>query len=156
MFLLLLTASAVGQNILDPVSWDIRIENTGEDTADIVLEAMIDPGWHLYSQRQFGAEFEGPIATVITFNASDDTYSLDGETIEPDVEPIFDEVFELDVVYFEDVAEFRQSILIADPSAAVEATVFYSVCDDEKCLQPETKTLRISLGGHTRHRRGRG
>ena len=147
IFLLLLTTSAVAQNILDPVSWDIRIEQTGEDTADVILEAMIDPGWHLYSQRQFGAEFEGPIATVITFNASDDTYSLDGETIEPDVEPIFDEVFELDVIYFEDVAEFRQSIVISDPSAAVEATVFYSVCDDEKCLQPETKTLRISLGG---------
>ncbi|PQB04145.1 protein-disulfide reductase DsbD family protein [Aureitalea marina] len=145
--ILMMTITSQAQNILDPVSWDIRIENADSELAEIVLEAAIDSGWHLYSQRQFGEEFEGPIATEISFNASDSTFKLRGETEEPDIEPIFDEVFELEVVYFEDTAIFRQTIDVIDPTAVIEATVFYSVCDDEKCLQPETKTLRVNLGG---------
>ena len=137
-----------GQNFLDPVQWEIEIKPVEGNIYEISLTSTIDSGWHLYSQRQFGEEFEGPIATVFTYNNGDSTFRLVGETTEPDQEPYYDQVFELDVIYFEDEAVFTQRIEVIQPdNLIVEAEVFYSVCDDEKCLQPETKTLRINLDG---------
>lgn len=137
-----------GQGLLDPVKWDVSLQQKGGKQYEILINAEIDPGWHLYSQKQFGEEFEGPIATEFSYNTTDSTYRLVGETKEPQLKPIFDKVFNLDVVYFEDEAKFSQIIEVInenDFKAVLE--VFYSVCDDEKCLAPETKTFEVTLDG---------
>ncbi|MGB1451271.1 MAG: cytochrome c biogenesis protein CcdA, partial [Marinirhabdus sp.] len=83
---------------------------------------------------------------AFSYNASPATYTLLGGTQEPGITPIFDAVFNLDVVYFEDEAVFVQPIKIADPEGLkIMVEIFYSVCDDEKCLPPETKTFELGL-----------
>jgi thiol:disulfide interchange protein DsbD len=145
--LLFTLGSAFGQNLLDPVQWEASLEAVEGKRYELRLMANIDEGWHLYSQKQFGEEFMGPIPTEITFNADGTNFRLIGETSEPDVTPIYDQVFELEVVYFEQQAEFVQQIEFIDPDAVVEVSVFYSVCDDEKCLQPETRTFLLDREG---------
>ncbi|MDC8004766.1 cytochrome c biogenesis protein CcdA [Aureisphaera galaxeae] len=137
-----------GQGLLDPVKWDVSMKQKDGNQYEIVIDASIDAGWHLYSQKQFGAEFEGPIPTEFTYNATDSTYRLVGDTKEPQIKPIFDKVFNLDVVYFEDAAKFSQIIeVINEDNFKAIVEVFYSVCDDEKCLAPETKSFEVSLLG---------
>ncbi|MCH9660962.1 MAG: thioredoxin family protein [Bacteroidetes bacterium] len=149
LFVLALCSSfSYGQGLLDPVSWEVSIQTQENNQFDVVIDAEIEAGWHLYSQKQFGEEYDGPIATEITFNASDSTYKLLGETKEPELKPIFDKVFNMDVVYFEDAATFTQRIEVVNPGIkSVVLEVLYSVCDDEKCLAPESKSFEVALDG---------
>lgn len=148
--LLFITSFAFGQEqgLLDPVKWKVHLVDKQESQFEIVLAATIDAGWHMYSQTQFGGEFEGPIPTEFTYNDSDSTFLLVGPTKEPEIAPIYDEVFEMDVVYFEDKPVFSQLIKVVDPALeSVTVEVYYSVCDDEKCLAPETRTFELDLKG---------
>ena len=136
------------QEFLDPVKWDVSIEKQQGNEYNILLKASIDDGWHLYSQKQFGEEFEGPIRTEITFNNSAETYELVGTTQEPDLKPIHDPVFDLDVIFFERKVTFIQPIkVINEKDLKIIVEVYYSVCDDEKCLPPDTKTFELGLSG---------
>ncbi len=138
--------STYAQDFLDPVSWDVSVEKQEGNIYNILMTASIDEGWHLYSQTQFGEEFEGPIATEFAYNNSEETFRLKGATQEPEVEPIFDPVFELDVIYFEDKVTFIQEIEVINPKdLKVVAEIYYSVCDDEKCLPPDTKSFELDL-----------
>ncbi|GAB5400187.1 MAG: thioredoxin family protein [Aureisphaera sp.] len=146
--LILCAQFSFGQGLLDPVKWNVSIQQKQGQQYEILINAEIDAGWHLYSQKQFGEEFEGPIPTEIYFNATDSTYRLVGETKEPQIKPIYDKVFDLDVVYFEDKVEFSQVIeMINDKDFKAVVEVNYSVCDDEKCLAPESKSFEVNLDG---------
>ena len=134
------------EEFLDPVKWEVSVENESGNRYNIKMTATIEEGWHLYSQIQFGEEFEGPIRTEFFYNASDSTFTLAGPTQEPKIKPVFDPVFELDVIYFEEEVSFVQPIDVINPEGLkVVAEVYYSVCDDEKCLPPDTKTFELDL-----------
>ena len=146
LLIVLFIANAAFSQILDPVKWRVDIEQATDSTYKVLLKGTIESGWHLYSQQQFGSEDEGPIRTEIDFNNSEDTFTLIGETEEPKVKPTFDQVFNLDVVYFEDAVEFKQAIRVVNPKGLkVEVSVYYSVCDDRQCLAPEQKTFEVDL-----------
>jgi thiol:disulfide interchange protein len=137
------------QDFYDPVSWDVSIEQEEGDRYNILLKAQIDDGWHLYSQEELDLEIS-PFPTVFTYNASEETYRLIGETLEPDVPPYYDPVFEADIVFFENKAVFIQEIEVIDPDGLkIEVEVQYSVCDDERCLPPETKSFVLDLNSGT-------
>ena len=139
------TFSVSAQEFINPVQWSVSVVPTNQGH-NLVMSAKIDQGWHLYSQTQFGDEFEGPIRTEFYYNASDSTYVLQGPTQEPEVEPVYDPVFELDVIYFEDEVSFVQPIKIINAQGnTLTAEVYYSVCDAEKCLPPDTKTFTLNL-----------
>ena len=132
--------------VLDPVSWEVTVQQEKDDVYNVLMKATIEEGWHLYSQKQFGEEFEGPIPTEFAYNNTPETFTLVGETQEPDVSPIHDPVFDLDVIFFEDKATFIQAIKVVNPEdLKVNIEIYYSVCDDEKCLPPDTKTFEVDL-----------
>lgn len=144
--IILLVANTAFSQILDPVEWDVSIEKQKGTEYNIIINASIDSGWHLYSQQQFGAEDEGPIRTEIYFNDSPTTYTLIGTTEEPKVAPIYDQVFEMNVVYFADEAKFVQAINVVNPEGLkINVEVSYSVCDDTQCLAPETRNFEVDL-----------
>lgn len=144
--LLLALFSASAQDFLDPVKWNVSVEKQNDTRYVILMKASIDDGWHLYSQKQFGEEFEGPIPTEFSYNSSKETYQLFGNTQEPDVKPLYDPVFELNVIYFGGEVLFIQPIDIINPEdLKIKIGIFYSVCDDEKCLAPDTKTFEVDL-----------
>ena len=133
------------QEFINPVQWSVSVVPTDKGH-ELIMTAKIDQGWHLYSQTQFGDEFEGPIRTEFYYNASDSTYVLQGPTQEPEVTPVYDPVFELDVIYFEEEVSFVQPIKIINAQGnTLTAEVYYSVCDAEKCLPPDTKTFTLNL-----------
>ena len=143
--ILVTSFSLSAQEFINPVQWSVSVEPTDQGH-NLIMSAKIDQGWHLYSQTQFGDEFEGPIRTEFYYNASDSTYLLQGPTQEPEVEPVYDPVFELDVIYFEDEVSFVQPIKIINAQGNIlTAKVYYSVCDAEKCLPPDTKTFTLNL-----------
>jgi thiol:disulfide interchange protein DsbD len=129
----------------DPITWEASVEKENDSIFNLVFTATLEEGWHLYSQKEADIDI-APIATTFSYNNAEENFELIGETTEPDIEPIYDQVFEADITYFEDEAVFKQQIKV-QPSSNPEiiAEIYFSVCDDEKCLPPETERFNISL-----------
>jgi thiol:disulfide interchange protein DsbD len=134
--------------MVDPITWEASVEKENDSIFTLVFTANLEYGWHLYSQNEADIDI-APIATTFSYNNTEENFELIGETTEPDIEPIYDQVFEADITYFEDEAVFTQKIKVpADSDPKIIAEIYFSVCDDEKCLPPETERFNISLSGN--------
>lgn len=133
--------SPKASQIADPIKWEATVEQENDSIYNLIFTATLEAGWHLYSQE---VGDDGPIATSFTFPAKDGMELL-GKMEEPDVQPIFDEVFGMEVKFFEDEAVFKQKIKVFDQNEPIEVEVYFSVCDDEQCLPPDTVPFQISL-----------
>ncbi len=141
--LTLLFSVQIFSQVLEPTKWDHKVSKISDTEYELIFEATIEKDWHLYSQEK--AEGFGPLPTVFEFKNAEDNYELVGKTSEPDVEPVFDKVFELDIKYFNESAEFKQRIkLINKDLEHVEVLVDFMTCDDEKCI-PSDHTFNIAL-----------
>ena len=128
--------------VVDPVSWDAKLEKQNDSIYKLVVKASIEKTWHLYSQHLGD---EGPIPTTFTFEEAPQQYLLSGEMEEPDVPSIFDEVFEMEIKFFEDEAVFTQMIKVLDENAVIKFEVEFMACNDTQCLPPETVPFQISV-----------
>ena len=92
--------------ILEPVEWSTSVEKTSEDTYILVSKANIEKGWHLYAQN---VPEDGPIPTTFSYDLNN-KLNLLGQTKELEGHLIDDPVFLMKIKYFEEYAEFRQTI----------------------------------------------
>lgn len=144
LFLFGLNLSA---QILDPIDWSHEVNKISDDEYELIINADFEPGWHIYSQFiTFGEDEIGPIATEVIFLDTDDNYELVGKTTEPETEPVFDKAFGMEISYFGGAAQFKQRIKVLNPDLdQVKGEVSYQVCDDTRCLAPETEEFTFSL-----------
>ena len=128
--------------IFEPVKWVTSTEKVSETEYDLISTATIDSGWHLYSQD---VPDGGPIPTSFTYK-SNSNFSLVSNTSEEEGHIVDDPVFEMEIKFFEDKAEFRQRINIVNKELSIiEGEVEFMVCDDEKCLPPGYVDLKFNL-----------
>lgn len=139
------TSSDEEPQIVEPITWDSHLEKENDSIYKLKFTAKLDKGWHLYAQDVGEG---GPIATNFTFNNSNSTYELVGETSEPNVPTYYDEVFGMEIKYFEDKAEFFQTIKVINPNAIIEVEVEFMVCNDEMCLPPDIVPFQISVAAN--------
>lgn len=131
--------------IQNPVKWTYSVENNGKEEATLVIKASIDKGWHLYSQ--FIGE-GGPVPTSFRFDKSNN-YSLVGKVNEiPKAKPIFDEIFGMQVAWFEKTATFKQKIKVtSNKDFKLNGALEFMVCDDKQCLPPEEVEFTFDVKG---------
>ncbi len=125
--------------IVDPVKWKYESKSSGEETAEIILEAKIDMNWHLYSQY---FDEGGPVRTTFYFDESDKYELIDKPTESPEPKEVMDEVFNIKVKYFSNKATFVQKIkILSKESFTITGSIEYQVCQDDKCVyfNPEFK-----------------
>ena len=94
--------------IYDPVKWSTSVEKVSETEYDLVIQANIETGWHLYSQN---VPDDGPIPTTFIFESTPD-FELVGSTSEEEGHTVNDPVFEMEIKYFENDATFKQRIKV--------------------------------------------
>ncbi len=151
----LLFSTSLFSQTLDPIKWQSSIEKETEDIYILSFKAKLDKGWHLYSQNEAETDDIAPTPTEFSYNATPETYQLIGETFEPTGIEKYDNIFEMDVKYFEDEVVFTQKIKRIDKTIEkVTAEVFFSVCDDERCLAPEVIEFELSLTGESKENKG--
>ncbi|MGM5470608.1 protein-disulfide reductase DsbD family protein [Flavobacteriaceae bacterium LMO-SS05] len=142
----LLSISWVNAQIFDPIKWSTSIEKLSDTDYNLIVKATLEKGWHLPSQETFADDVLGPIPTEFLFLEQENNYEQVGKTEEPQVVPHFDPIFQIELKNFSDQAIFTQHIKLVNPDLkSIKATVFYSVCDDEKCLPPEEVELIFEL-----------
>ncbi len=134
-----ITANA---QVFEPVKWTTSVEKISDTEYDLISNATIDSGWHLYAQN---VPEDGPIPTTFNYTKSSD-FEIIGKTQEDEGHTVDDPIFEMKIKFFENKAEFRQRIKVLNQELSlVEGEVEFMVCDDEKCLPPNYITLKFNL-----------
>lgn len=144
--LFILSISILGYaQIQTPVKWSYSIENNGKEKATLIITAKIDKGWHLYSQFIGDG---GPVPTSFKFEKSN-AYKLIGSVTEtPKAKKYFDDLFGMEVAWFEKQAIFKQEIQILSASDfKIKGTHEHMVCDDKQCLPPEENEFTFDVKG---------
>ena len=127
----------------EPVVWESKVEQLAEDRYQLIFEADIAPNWHLYSQF---SDPEGAIPTEFVFDQTD-SFNLVGNVTESESVVDYDQVFEMDLTYFNDSAIFQQQIQVLDDRLTqIKVEINYQACDDELCIF-RTETFALSLDG---------
>jgi len=131
-----------------PVQWSFEIseEPNVMGMYEITFTANIAEKWHMYSQHLPSPD-DGPLPTVFSFNYQD-AFDIVGNVAEQ-TKPhaVFDDVFEVNVNYFDGKAVFKQLVTLNDKDngATVEGTVSYMVCNDNTCLPPVDVPFALTI-----------
>lgn len=131
----------VQAQIEKPVKWSYAAKKINAKEALLYLKADIQSRWHIYSVSQ---QPGGPVKTSIIFNKSKD-FTLLGEIIEPKPIQKHEEVFDMDVFYFEKSVVFQQKIKLKGSQTTVKGNVEFMVCTTEQCLPAETIEFSIKV-----------
>ena len=135
---------AFGQ-IYDPVDWSFDVEIKDGNQANLVMEATIEEGWHIYAMDL--PSDQGPLPTEFIYNPSD-SYSLAGKTKEGEYITHYDPNFDMDLNYFEDEALFTQTInRLSKEDFSVTGELSFMVCNEEMCLPPEYVEFDFKVAG---------
>ena len=132
-FCLLLVTLVTRAQILEPVTFKTELKKVSDEKVEIVFTGTIDPGWHVYSTDLGDG---GPISA--TFNVD----KIQGAEPVGKLKPVgkevsgFDQMFEMQVRYFEKTAQFVQELKLTGGTYAVEGYLEYGACNDENCLPP--------------------
>ena len=132
--------------VLDPIKWTTSVEKISDTEYNLIATANIDAGWHLYSQT---VPEGGPIATTFTYDNSEETFTLNDNTVEEEGHTIQDPVFEMEIKFFEREAKFIQNVTVSKETATISGFVEFMVCDDTRCLPPTEVDLEFQLSEKT-------
>ncbi len=135
-------ASAFAQ--LNPVSWTFNSKKIADKTYEVRMTAIMQPGWHLYSQVQ--PEDAIAIPTDIQFNKNP-LISLSGAIKEVGkMEKFKDDKLGVAANQYAKKVEFVQVVkLKANAKTNLTGTIEYQTCDDEKCLPPKKVNFNLAV-----------
>ena len=137
--LIFLLASA---QIQEPVKFKAEWKKISETEAEIIFVASIDNGWHVYST---GMSDDGP--TSATFSID----KISGAELAGELKPAgkeitaYDEMFGMELRYFEKEATFVQKIKLTGGAYTVEGYLEYGACNDQNCMPPTQ--VEVSFNG---------
>ena len=136
-FIILLTfASAIVSysQIFEPVKWDFKLKITGKTTADVIIKATIDDGWHLYGMN---IPKDGPRPTSIVFEKVQNAKLEAKVQAISKLKEVYDPNFDMKLNWYANEAVFIQKISFTDASKiSVKGYVEFMACNDESCLPP--------------------
>ena len=126
------------------VKWSFSSKKIADKTYEVVLTAVVNGNWHIYSQN---VGVDGPIPTAFTFTknpllAFDGAVKENGKLIKKN-----EEVWGGEVRYYENKVEFVQRVKIKGGKTNLAGKVEYMVCNEEKCLPPAETSFSVAIGG---------
>ena len=132
LFSLLCMVVVAMAQIHEPIQCETSWKMVNDNVAELRIAAKIDAGWHVYS-----TELEdGPTAAMIEVETLDGA-RLDGKLgFEGNEISKYDDMFGMDVRYFENEVTFVQRFVIEKENSKVQGYFQYGACNDENCLPP--------------------
>ena len=134
-YLLLLLPLLLQAQILTPIRWEAALGARTDTTAEVILTATIDEGWHLYTQD---LPEGGPVATRFSYKQP----ALGATTTSAQVHSDYDDNFEMELTYYESKAVFHQ-LVRASKDDEIAGSVTFMACNNTQCLAPETWEFSI-------------
>ncbi len=120
------------QNITNPLKWHTSTEKTGDDTYNLIIEADIEDGWHLYSQ------FNDPMGSLpieFEWHNAKGNYEVIGKAKEINTHKAYNKVFKVTETFFSKHAKLIQPIKILKKDLKkIDVTLYGQTCK-ESCIQ---------------------
>ena len=128
--------------IYNPLKWKTSIEKISDTEYELQAKAIIESGWHLYSQEVSDG---GPIPTRFTFTKAPE-FQIIGAVKEEKGKTINDPIFKMLIKFFEKETTFRQRVkILSSKPFKINAEVEFMVCNDENCLPPSSDELEFTV-----------
>lgn len=133
MTLFSMMALCMTAQMANPVKVQSQLKEVSATEAELVFNASIESGWHMYSTEV--VEF-GPTPTSLNVESISGA-TLKG-TLKPKNTPVkkYEEMFGSDVYYFEHTATFVQKLTLEGGKYHVEGYLEYGACNDQSCTPP--------------------
>lgn len=126
--------------MMDPVHFSSQLKVTdGAPEGEIVFTAKIDPGWHVYS-TELGED--GPIEATFNVVKMDGVEPVGKLTPKGNVIKKFDQMFGMELKYFENTATFVQKVRFTKPDYDIDCYLEYGACNDQSCIPPAQVELK--------------
>ena len=130
--------------MFEPVEWTVK-ENIKGDELTLTFKASIEDSWHMYGLEKYE---NGPQHTEFTFE------TLEGAELSDKLKVVagspikhFDDVFGMDLTYFENSVSIAQSFKITGEQYKIEGDVTYMSCNDGSCTPPTTYDFSFAGNG---------
>lgn len=129
--------------VKNPIKWKSEIRHDKENIYEAVFTAILESGWHVYSQD---IKVENAIPTLFTYSKNSSIRLIGitkeiGKKIEE-----YSDVFEGTLIYYSNKVEYRQRVEVLGSKPVVfEAEVEYQICNDKVCLAPDGETFSFTL-----------
>ena len=131
---LVITVSVSAQ-IFEPVKWKFSTKKIDDKTVELLFNANIEKGWHLYGMK---IPENGPLPTKFIFETKH------GATFQGSVEgkskliEEYDKIFEMKIGFYNSSAVFSQKVAIdAEKGYKISGYVKFQSCNDEACVSGE-------------------
>ena len=120
------------QNVTNPLKWHTSVEKTGDDTYNLIIEADIDDGWHLYSQFN---DPNGSLPIEFEWQNTKDNYKVLGKAKEIDTHQAYNKVFKVTETFFSKHAKLIQPVKVLNKNLKqIKVTLYGQTCK-ESCIQ---------------------
>ena len=129
--------------IFAPVKWTYETNDLGNNEYELIFNATIDDGWHLYSQF---IEEGGPVPTSFGFDSVPDIELLGTVEERGELETDFDPNFEMELKWYSHQVQFVQKVKLNADHVKFGGFHEFMTCDDERCLPPEFIEIDFELG----------
>ncbi len=114
--------------IKKPVKWTAKTEKISDTEFNLVMNATIEDGWHMYSQ--FTPD-NGPLPIVLTFKNQKGNFELVGKAEESQYQKQYNKDFEVDEYFFEHKATLTQKVKILNPKTSkITVNIDFQACQN--------------------------
>ncbi len=136
--------SGVYAQILKPVKWSFESKKTGDKGYELIFNASIERGWHLYATD---LPEGGPIKTSFNIESMEGfEYTSELEANKAPVEK-FDDSFQMNLRYYGGNVSFTRKIALKrDKKVEIKGYVEFMACNDETCTPPMEEEFAFTLG----------
>jgi len=139
LLLLFLSVVANGQ-MMNPVHFKSELKTAkGTSEGEIIFSATIDAGWHVYS-TDLGED--GPISASFNVVKMEGVETVGKLTPKGNVVKKYDEMFGMELKFFEKTATFVQKIRFTKPEYVIDCYLEYGACNDQSCMPPTEVTFK--------------
>ena len=140
LFLLLFSFAVVNGQMMNPVHFKSEMKTTkGTSEGEIIFSATIDAGWHVYS-TDLGED--GPISASFNVVKMEGVETVGKLTPKGNVVKKYDEMFGMELKFFEKTATFVQKIRFTKPEYVIDCYLEYGACNDQSCMPPTEVTFK--------------
>jgi thiol:disulfide interchange protein DsbD len=143
--IMMLGANSIFAQVEEPVTWTFFTEKIDNDYVNLVIEAQIEDHWHLYGEY---FELGGPMPLYFEFELGDNFEIIDSVVESPDPIVEFDDVFLLEVTFFEHQATFKQKIkVLSDEGFNITGILDGQACFEDGACIPLSYDMLFAVNG---------
>lgn len=135
LFLILSVISTIGIYAQDPATWTVKLVDKGNGEVELTANFKIDPTWHLYDIH---IPEGGPMPTSLAIDNLKGAAKVgEFKAVNSKLKKSYDEIFQMEIGYYENQATFVQRLKVTDKAAFVlEGDLRSQVCSevDGQCI----------------------